>query len=144
MKISTRGRYALRIMVDLAEHKEEGYIPLKAMSERQYISLKYVENIMSSLSKAGLVDAKNGKSGGYRLNRKPEDYHLDEILIVTEGDLAPVECLSCEINTCKRKDNCKTLPMWKEFYKVISDYFKSISLSSLLTNDGRYYFGDGI
>ncbi len=144
MKISTRGRYALRIMVDLAEHKDEGYIPLKAMSKRQDISLKYVENIMSSLSKAGLVDAKNGKSGGYRLNRKPEDYHLDEILIVTEGDLAPVECLSCEINNCKRKDNCKTLPMWKEFQRVISDYFKSISLSSLLTNDGRYYFGDGI
>ena len=144
MKISTRGRYALRIMVDLAEHKDEGYIPLKAMSMRQDISLKYVENIMSSLSKAGLVDAKNGKSGGYRLNRKPENYHLDEILIVTEGDLAPVECLSCEINKCKRKEYCKTLPMWKEFQRVISDYFKSISLSSLLTNDGRYYLGDGI
>ena len=144
MKISTRGRYALRIMVDLAEHKDEGYIPLKAMSERQDISLKYVEAIMSSLSKANLVDAKNGKSGGYRLNREPEDYRLDEILIVTEGDLAPVECLSCDINNCKRANECKTLPMWKEFYQIIRNYFQGISLSSLLANDNQYFLGDGI
>ena len=134
MKISTRGRYALRVMIDLAEHQEEKYVSLKSIAERQKIPFKYMENIMRELTKSNLVYGVHGKGGGYHLTRESKDYTIDEILEVTEGGLAPVSCLECKENTCPLKDRCKTLRMWKDFYRLIKDYFSSITLSSLVGN----------
>ncbi len=131
MIVSTRGRYALRVMIDLAEHQNEGYTPLKPIAERQDISQKYIEAIMTILSKAGFVDAMHGKGGGYRLNRAPKDYKVREILELTEGSLAPVACLECNAEKCPREENCRTLPMWKELNSRISGYLDSVSLADL-------------
>lgn len=130
MMISTRGRYALRVMIDLAEHAGEGYIPMKEVAKRQGVSLKYIERIMPALSKNGLVEGVHGKGGGYRLCRTPEEYTVGEILRLTDGDLAPVSCLECNAKPCSRKETCKTLPMWQEFYRMTNDYFDSITLSA--------------
>ena len=143
MKISTRGRYALRVMVDLADNFEAGYISLKSIAERQKISLKYVESIMSNLSSHDLVDAKSGKNGGYHLNRNPKDYSALEILEVVEGDMSPVDCLSCP-TPCEQKLYCKTLPMWEGSEKLIKDYFSNISLLDLKKNTERFDCGAGI
>ena len=143
MKISTRGRYALRVMVDLGDNYENGYISLKSIAERQDISLKYVESIMSNLSSNGLVDAKVGKSGGYHLIKEPKQYTVTEILEITEGDLSPVSCLTCN-NKCDRNMYCKTLPMWEGLKKLIKDYFDSITLLDLMKNTERFDFGAGI
>ena len=131
MKISTRGRYALRVMIDLAEHCSEGYIPLQSVAERQGISNKYIENIMVDLSKSGIVDARHGKGGGYRLAKNAEDYSVAEILKITEGDLAPVECLSQGATPCDKVARCKTIGMWKEFNRLIDDFFSKISIKDL-------------
>ena len=132
MKISTRGRYALRVMVDLAEHREEGYIPLKDIVARQLISQKYLEGIMTDLSKAGVVEGVHGKGGGYKLNRDPGDYTVGDILRVTEGDLAPISCLEGHGEGCVRAPECRTLPMWKKLYDLINDYFDGITLFDLM------------
>jgi len=133
MIVSTRGRYALRVMVDIAEHQdEEGYIALKTVAERQEISQKYIESIMTLLSKAGFLDATHGKGGGYRLNRKPKDYSVREILELTEGTLAPVSCLECGKNECEKKENCRTLPMWEDLYKTTTDFFEKYTLKDLM------------
>lgn len=132
MKISTRGRYALRVMVDLAEHKGEGFIPLKDVAERQEISQKYLESIMTDLSKAGVVEGVHGKGGGYRLNREPNEYTVGEILRLTEGDLAPIACLEGGAGGCERAESCRTLPMWKKLYRLIDDFFDGIALSDLM------------
>ncbi len=129
--ISTRGRYALRVMIDLAEHVDEGYIPMKEVAERQGISLKYLERIMPALSKNGLVDGVHGKGGGYRLNRRPGDYTAGEILRLAEGDLAPVACLACGAEPCVRREDCKTIPMWEKFYDITNEYFDSITIAEL-------------
>lgn len=140
MKISTRGRYAVRVMVDMAEHASGEYIPLKDIAERQEISLKYSEGIMIALSKSKLVDAVHGKGGGYKLNRDPEDYTVGEILRTIEGDLAPVACLGDSPKKCARASECRTLPMWKDFYKLINDFFDGITLKSLMKkSDGNDY-----
>ena len=144
MKISTRGRYALRVMIDLAERQNEKYVPLKSISIRQNIPFKYIENIMRDLSKNGLVYGVHGKGGGYHLTRNSRDYTIDEILEVTEGGLAPVSCLECKENTCPLKDRCKTLLMWKDFYRLIKDYFSSITLSSLVGNTSVFEEGLGL
>ena len=144
MKISTRGRYALRVLVDLAEHRNEEYVPLKEIALREDIPFKYVESIMTTLSKEELVIGKHGKNGGYRLVKEPSEYKVSEILKITEGDLAPVSCLGCEINNCKRNESCKTLPMWKNLQTLITDYFDSISIATLMTNSETYLFGSGI
>lgn len=136
MKISTRGRYALRVMVDLAEHSGGLFIPLKDIVAREEISQKYLEGIMTDLSKAGLVDGQHGKGGGYRLNRAPEEYTVGEILRVTEGDLAPIACLEKEANVCERAQECKTLPMWKKLYDMINNFFDSVSIADLTSNEG--------
>lgn len=120
MMISTRGRYALRVMLDLAEHGGEGYIPMKAVAERQGISLKYIERIMPALSKNNLVEGVHGKGGGYRLSRSIEDYTVGEILRLTEGSLAPIACLECEAKACERKEECKTIGMWTAFHQILS------------------------
>lgn len=130
--ISTRGRYALRVMIDLAEHKNDGYIPMKEVAERQGISLKYLERIMPALSKNNLVQGVHGKGGGYRLSRLAEEYTVGEILRLTEGDLAPVACLECDAKECSRKAECKTLSMWTKYYDMTNEYFDGITLAELL------------
>lgn len=130
--ISTRGRYALRVMIDLAEHSGEGYIPMKDVVSRQKISKKYMEQIMPSLVKNGLVEGVHGKGGGYRLTRDAGDYTVGEILRTAEGDLAPVACLSCDAEECPRKSECKTLPLWEKFNDLTNDFFDSVTLESLL------------
>ncbi len=135
MMISTRGRYALRVLIDLAEHCGDGYIPMKDVAARQELSLKYIERIMPVLSKNNFVEGVHGKGGGYRLSRTPKDYRIGDILRLTEGNLAPVSCLECDINTCKRINECRTLPMWTEFHKMANDYFDGITLEDLMKKD---------
>lgn len=132
MLVSTKGRYALRVMLELAQFGGDGYLPLTEIAERQDISVKYLESIISVLSKAGLVDGVRGKGGGYRLNRKPEEYSVGEILKLTEGSLAPVACLDCKPNKCERSESCKTLPMWEKLDEIICDYLNSVTLADLL------------
>lgn len=132
MMISTRGRYALRVMIDLAEHIDDGFVPMKEVAARQGISLKYLERILPALSKSHLVEGVHGKGGGYRLNRPPKAYTVGEILRLAEGDLAPVACLVCGANPCSRNKNCKTLPMWRKFYTMTNEYFDSITIADLM------------
>lgn len=132
MMVSTKGRYALRVMIDLAEHMDDGYIPMKLVAERQEISLKYLERIVPALSKNNLVEGVHGKGGGYRLSRPPEEYTVGEILRLTEGELAPVACLGCGAEPCSRRESCKTISMWNEFYDMTNKYFDSIKLSDFL------------
>ena len=132
MMVSTKGRYALRVMIDLAEHMDDGYIPMKLVAERQEISLKYLERIVPALSKNNLVEGVHGKGGGYRLSRPPEEYTVGEILRLTEGELAPVACLECGAEPCNRRESCKTISMWNEFYDMTNKYFDSIKLSDFL------------
>lgn len=133
--VSTRGRYALRVMIDLAEHRNGSYIPIKEVAERQEISLKYVERIMPLLTAARFVEGQHGKGGGYKLCRAPEDYTAGEILRAAEGDLAPVACLSCGAQPCPRAATCKTLPMWEKYYKLTNDFFDGITLTELMNTD---------
>ena len=130
--ITTKGRYALRVMIDLAEHKEEGAIPLRDIAERQDISKKYLEIIMKELGKSGMVSGVSGKGGGYWLTHAPEDYTVGEILELMEGTLAPVACLRCDAVPCKRESFCKTLPLWKEFDGMIHDFFYGKTLKELV------------
>lgn len=131
MMISTKGRYALSIMLDLAAHDDGSYISLKDISDRQEISMKYLEAIISKLSKGGLVDSARGKSGGYRLNRKVDEYSVGEILILTEKTLAPVACVECE-HLCEKHGSCLTRPMWNELNEVIMNFLNSKTLADLL------------
>ena len=132
MKISTRGRYALRVMIDLAEHHNGNYIPLKDIAARQEISQKYLESIMVDLSKAKMVDGQHGKGGGYKLNRDAADYSVGSILRITEGDLAPITCLAEGADRCVRSQECRTLPMWTKLYQIINDYLDGVTLADLM------------
>ena len=132
MMISTRGRYALRVMIDLAEHRDDGYIPMKEIAERQDISLKYLERIIPTLTKHGFIEGVHGKGGGYRLVKAPEACIVGDILRLTEGDLAPVACLDCTDSACERADNCLTLPMWRKLDGLINEYLDSVSIEDLL------------
>ncbi len=144
MKISTRGRYGLRIMIDIAEHVDDGPISLDAVAERQGISFKYAESIMRQLIKAKLVVSSRGKMGGYTLSKESNKYTLEEILTATEGDLYPIDCLSCAKPICPRQEKCKARKMWADYYRIIKDYFSSISLTSLVGNSSFYEDGLGI
>ncbi|MCR5701700.1 MAG: Rrf2 family transcriptional regulator [Lachnospiraceae bacterium] len=135
MKVSTRGRYAIRVMLDLAEHSNGECIPLMDIAKRQDISEKYLEAIVSLLVKAGLLTATRGKKGGYRLTRSPEEYTLKDILQITEGAFAPVSCLETSPNTCERATTCKTLKVWTDFQDLVNDYFAGITLASLLEDN---------
>lgn len=130
--ISTRGRYALRVLIDLAEHQNGGYIPMKEVADRQEISLKYIERIMPLLTKANIVEGQHGKGGGYRLTDEPGRYRVGDILRLTEGDLAPVACLGCDAKPCGRAPQCRTLSMWERFNKMTNDYFDSITVADLM------------
>lgn len=132
MIVSTKGRYALRVMMCLAQRSREEYVPLKEIAEGEEISQKYLESIMTILSKAGLVDAVHGKGGGYRLNRRPEEYTVGSILKLTEGALASVSCTSQGPAACSRSQCCNTLPMWERLDKLIDDFFEGITLEDLL------------
>ncbi len=140
MMISTRGRYALRVMIDLAEHRSGGFIPLKDVARRQAISQKYLEGIMTLLSKNELVEGLRGKEGGYRLSRDPKDYRVGDILRITEGTLAPVACLGSNEKPCERAASCKTLPLWTELDRLIAGYLDSVTLADLSAIDtaGEY------
>ena len=131
MIVSTRGRYALRVMIDLVEHQNDDRIPLKDISERNGISQKYLEAIMTLLSKNHFVDAVHGKGGGYKLNRKPEEYKVGEILRLTEGALAPVACLEAGAEKCEKASYCRTLPLWTKLDSLVSGYLDSVSLADL-------------
>ncbi|MBR6426347.1 MAG: Rrf2 family transcriptional regulator [Clostridia bacterium] len=130
--ISTRGRYALRVMLDIAEHSTDGYIPLKDIARRQEISKKYLETIIGKLVKEKLVEGSSGKGGGYRLCRKPDEYTAGEILEASEGPFISVSCLADKTNKCPRAFKCQTLPLWEEFDKITHDFFYSKRLVDLL------------
>ena len=131
MMISTKGRYALRFLVDVAEHQGDGYVPLKDVAVRQEISEKYLEIVVKELVKGGLLTALRGKGGGYRLSRSPEEYNVRSILELMEGPLAPVACLESGRNACPRKNICRTLPLWQGLDQVIADYLSQFTLLSL-------------
>lgn len=130
--ISTKGRYALRVMIDLAKQNSDGYIPLKDIAEREQISKKYLEIIMKELVSAGLLTGMSGKGGGYKLLKAPEEYSVGEILEVTENSLAIVACLANGAEECPRAKACDTLPMWSELNKTIHDFFYAKKLSELI------------
>lgn len=132
MMISTRGRYALRVMVDLAEHAGTAYVPMKDVAARQNISLKYLERIMPSLTAGELVEGVHGKGGGYRLRRSPEEITVWEILTLAEGDMTPVTCLEVGSVPCQRAADCRTLPVWQGYYDLSKKYFSSVTLADLV------------
>jgi Rrf2 family protein len=139
MLISTKGRYALRVMTDLAEHPTEGYIPLKDIAQRQGISEKYLESIIKLLVKGRLLAGLRGKGGGYKLMRAPEAISVAEILRLTEETLAPVACLEPGAAACERVGECRTLPLWQGLGKLINDYLENYALSDLLHTDAQGY-----
>lgn len=132
MMISTRGRYALRVLTDLAENSADGYIPMKEIAQRQGISLKYLERIIPVLTKNGIIEGVQGKGGGYRLVKSPDECKIGDILRLTEGDLAPVACLECSEKPCERAMECRTYPMWVEFYNLVNDYFDNKTLADIM------------
>ncbi len=131
MMISTRGRYALRVMTELAERYDEGFISLKSVSQNQQISEKYMESIISLLVKNDFVEGVRGKGGGYRLTKPAEEYSVGSILTITEGSLAPVACLEGNDLSCQRSCDCRTLPIWQKLDEIINDYLEGIKLSDL-------------
>ena len=135
MLISTQGRYALRVMLELAQGAPDECMPLPLIAARQGISEKYLESIIAVLARAGLVEGQRGKGGGYRLSRRPEDYSVGEIVRLTEGSLAPVSCLTGE-NTCPRAERCLSLPVWERLDALINDYLDGVSLADLLAEGG--------
>ena len=132
MMISTKGRYALRVMVDLAENSDGGYLPMKDIACRQEISLKYLEKILPSLVAGGLIEGVHGKGGGYKLTKKPDECTVGEILRLTEGELAPVSCLECNAEPCERASDCRTLPMWTKLNSLINGFFDSVTVADLM------------
>lgn len=133
--ISSRGRYALRVLADLARQTPGVYVPLKDIAAREELSQKYSEAIMTTLSKGGLVEGIHGKGGGYRLSRKPEEYSLAEVLTLTEGSLAPVSCLCDGASPCDRSTPCLTLPVWEELERIITEYLSSVTLADILPKE---------
>ena len=133
MMISTKGRYALRVMIDLAENQKDGYLPLKEIATRQDISEKYLENILKVLVQNKLLIGLRGKGGGYRLTRAPEKYTVGSILRLTEGTLAPVACLEEDAKECSRRADCRTFPMWKRLDSLINSYLDGITVADLIS-----------
>ena len=135
MIVSTKGRYALMVMIDLANHDDGGFISLADISERQNLSMKYLENVVSMLNKGGLLKSLRGKNGGYRLLKSPKDYNIGEILRITEGSLAPVDCIKSGEVSCGRANSCVTLPLWIGLDKVIDEYLDNITLHDLMSGN---------
>ncbi len=135
MLISTRGRYALRVLIDLAEHGGNGYVPMKDVAQRQGLSLKYLERIIPVLTKNGIIEGVQGKGGGYRLVKPPEECRIGDILRLTEGDLAPVACLESGAKPCERAFECRTYPLWVEFNRLVNDFFDGKTLADIIRTD---------
>lgn len=133
--ISTKARYALRVMIDLAEHQDAGYIPLKDIAARQEISEKYLEIIIKILVKGKMLKGLRGKGGGYILTREPSEYIVGDIIELTEGPLAPVACLQPDAEVCNRKDFCVTLPLWEKYYTLVHDFFFHITLEDVINSN---------
>lgn len=144
MKVSTKGRYAIRVMLDLALNNTGEYIPLKEVAERQGITLKYLEQIIILLKRAGYLKSTRGNGGGYKLAKKPQDYTIGDIIRTTEGSLAPISCLEDEVNDCERSSICPTLEFWQGLYDVVTNYVDSVTLQDLLDKQealiGNDYF----
>jgi len=134
MKISTKGRYALRLMLDLSMQKEGEYISLKDVAKRQFVSMKYLEQIVSQLCRAGYLRSLRGPQGGYRLAKRIEEYTVGDILRVTEGDLSPTACLQDEYNNCPNASACPTLPFWQGLYDTVTNYVNSVTLADFLSS----------
>ena len=135
MNVTSKGRYALRVMLDLAQHRQEGTISLKTIADRQGYSMKYLEMIVGSLKRAGLVASTRGKEGGYQLTRSPEDYTIGEILRCIEDNLAPVACIKAGDICCEHAGECMTVPMWKELDDITNAYLDGVSLQDLMTGE---------
>lgn len=135
MKISTKGRYAVRLMLDIARHGENCSVSMKEVAERQDISFKYLEQIVNLLIKAGFVQSRRGSHGGYRLTRAPEEYTIADILRVTEGALAPVACLAGETNQCPRVDECPTLKVWEGLYDTVNTYLEGVTIADIMKQE---------
>ena len=135
MMISTRGRYALRFLIDLAENQGEGYVPAKEIAARQGISTKYLEQILPALAKAGYLKGIAGKKGGYRLGMRPGECRVGDILRLTEGEFVPVACLAPGAEPCPREQGCRTIGMWRAFHQMAHDYFDSITLADLMQGE---------
>ena len=135
MNITSKGRYALNVMIDLAQHREDGYISLKTIADRNDYSMKYLEMIVSCLKKAELVESTRGKEGGYRLSRKPEEYSVGDVLRCIEDNLAPVSCIKSGSVNCENAGKCITLPMWRELDDITNAYLDTVSLTDLLTGE---------
>ena len=136
--ISTKGRYALRVMIDLAEHENGGYLPLKEIADRQEISEKYLESIVKDLVKAGILEGVRGKGGGYRLTRSAEEINAYDVLLVTESTLAPVACLEEGGLPCARAAHCSTLPLWKGLDDLVRNYLKGFTIRDLAAGNGSF------
>ena len=134
MKISTKGRYSLRMLLDLAEHKNDGFISLKDISEREGISKKYLEQIVTLLSRPDILRTNRGNKGGYMLAKEPDQYTVGQILRITEGGLSPVSCMANEPNQCERSGFCKTLPVWRGLEEAINKYLDGITIEDILRN----------
>ena len=135
MMISTKGRYALRVLIDMAEHQSGGYVPLKEIAARQEISEKYLESIVKTLVGEGILSGLRGKGGGYRLNVSPDQCTVGRVLRLTEGSLAPVACLDPKAPLCARMPECRTLPMWQGLYDTINEYFDRFTIADLMQRD---------
>jgi len=142
MKISTKGRYALRMLLDLAEHQNDGFIALKDIAARQHISKKYLEQIIPIFNQSGILKTTRGSQGGYRLARTPDQYTVGEILRLTEGTLSPVSCAEDEPAVCERSSDCAMLPVWQGLTKVIHEYLDSITLQDILEQQKERYAND--
>lgn len=142
MKISTKGRYALRLLVDLAEHQNSGYVALKDIAERQNISKKYLEQIVPMLARSNILHTTRGFQGGYKLAKPPDSVTVGEILRLTEGSLAPVACLESDPIICERSANCATLPVWQGLYRVITEYLDGITLQDIVDSKRANYAND--
>ena len=132
MMVSTRGRYALRVIIDLAENAADGYVPMREVAERQGLSLKYLERILPLLVSEHLVEGVHGKGGGYRLSKEPSRISVGEVLRITEGDIAPVACLESNAVKCEHINDCRTLPVWKGLNDRINEYLDSVSIADLM------------
>ncbi len=142
MMVSTKGRYALTVMVDLARSGGDNFVSLSDIAEREKLSMKYLESIISILNKGGMLTSLRGKNGGYKLARKPDEYTIDEILILTEGTLAPVNCIMQEGVQCDKAATCSTLPLWAGLDKAIENYLKGITLEDIIQGNRKKMLGD--
>lgn len=142
MMVSSKGRYALTVMVEIAKHDNEGFVSLADIAEKEKLSMKYLESIISILNKGEMLVSARGKNGGYKLAKKPNEYNISEILLLTEGTLAPVNCIMQDGVQCEKAATCSTLPLWAGLDKVIDDYLRGITLEDIIKGDRKKMLGE--